>query len=660
MDGLTSLKGVGNATLAKLNALGIFDYDGLAAFLPRDYMDFDSATPLEAAEDGVFVLCELTVQSVSKPFRKGGLSVFRAGGISDAGTRVKLVWYNSPYVSQHINQGCRVRCSGKLKKGVSAELINPVYELCAGEIKLKGIRPIYPTRNIVGQAVLHKAIADMLTKYSHCGIIAKEDERRYGLMSLAEAVSAAHKPQSIAQAETGRERIALEELVKRIAAFRLARESSRRVNYYLAPQGAIDTAEAALPFALTASQKTAVSEIIAKLKSDKPLNSMLTGDVGSGKTAVAMLVSYFAIRSGYQAALMAPTEILAAQHYTVFAKLLAPLGVRVVLLTGSVDAKEKARARAALLSGEADIAIGTQALFSRGAEFCRLGLAIIDEQHRFGVAQRTALVDKGEAVDTLTLSATPIPRSLRLTMFGDIDVVSIDRRHPADNITTAVVPPQKRDAMLDYIADECEKGAKAFVVAPRIEEDGAEAAEELFAELNKKYGKRIKIGLLHGKIKAAAKQEAIDGFSKGNTRILVSTTVIEVGVDVPDASIMAVFDAERFGLATLHQLRGRIGRSGQKAYCFLYTGKNPGEQARLTVLTKETDGIAVAEKDYELRGAGDFLGESQSGRGLAGIGLPISLVTLAKRLADGLDTEKYKDLLTSYIARFGLERITLS
>ncbi|MDD3946505.1 MAG: DEAD/DEAH box helicase [Clostridia bacterium] len=435
------------------------------------------------------------------------------------------------------------------------------------------------------------------------------------------------------------------------------------MRFYGATNDIVNEAERRLPFALTPSQKEAVNAIIDTLKSDKPLNTMLAGDVGSGKTVVALLAAYYAVKCGYQAAVMAPTEILAVQHYNNFIKILAPLGIKTVLLCGSALAAQKKAVRSALANGEADIAIGTQALFSKGAVFCRLGLAVIDEQHRFGVAQRTALIDKGHAVDTLTLSATPIPRSLRLTMFGDIDIKYIERRHAANNIVTAVVPKEKREAMLEYIVKECERGARAFLVAPRIEEDGEsdlEAAEELFSGLQKKYGKRVVIGLIHGKRKPAEKLEAIRQFSQGTIKILVSTTVVEVGVDVPNASIMAVFGAERFGLATLHQLRGRIGRDGNKAYCFLYTEKNPVEQARLEIMTKEHDGLAVAERDYKLRGAGDFLGESQSGRGFAGIRLPIRLVNLAARLADEIDTDKHRDLLQSYIERYALERVTLS
>jgi len=660
-EGLLSLKGVGEATLKGLNALNIFDFDDLAAFLPRDYMDFCSALPIESAEDGAFVLTELTVQTLSKPFRKGGLRVFRAAGITERGTKVKLVWYNSSFVARHIAVGIKVRFCGTLRNNGTAELINPIYELSPEPRKLAGVVPVYSTKGVVPQSAIRKAAADMVKKYSPESVLGGDKERAFSLMSLADAVRAAHCPRSVAEAYRGRERLALEELVKRIAAFRLVRENEQRQNVYHAPAEAVKEAEARLPFSLTSTQADAVREIIKKLRSTKPLSAMLTGDVGSGKTAVALLAAYYAVKSGYQAALMAPTEILAAQHFSKFAEALAPLGVRIAYLSGASTAADKRAVRLALANSDADIAVGTQALFSKGADFCRLGLVIIDEQHRFGVAQKTALVDKGRAVDTLTLSATPIPRSLRLAMFGDVDVIRIDRRHAADNIKTAVVPVEKRAAMLDYIAEECAKGARAFAVAPRIEDDGegCQAAEALYQELKERYGRKLKIGLLHGRISAADKLKAIRGFAAGELSILVSTTVIEVGVDIPEANIMAIFGAERFGLATLHQLRGRIGRDGKKAYCFLYTDKDPREQERLRILCEETDGLAVAERDYELRGAGDFLGESQSGRGFAGVNLPVKLVTLAKKLADGLDVKKHATMLEEYAERLGLKKITL-
>lgn len=661
MDDLLALKGVGEVTLKKLNALNIYSYADLAFFAPRSYIDFDSALTPGTAQDGDFVLCELTISAISKPYRKGRLTIIRAYALCDTGAKIKITWYNNPYIFRSLSVGQRVRVYGKIKTDKAAEFINPIHEVCGDAVKLSGIRPIYAVNGQINQATMQKIIADALTKYQPISLIPPQIAADNNLMGLDEAIKACHNPDNISQANDANRRIALEELAKRIAAFRMIRQGEKRYNLYR--PASIYGAEQRLGFALTPSQRDAVSQITGILQSTKPLNAMLAGDVGSGKTAVAMLASFFAVQSGYQVAVMAPTEILAAQHHINFCKVLEPLGVRIEMLCGCTQAAAKRCIKAGLVSGQTNIIIGTQALFSGGVQFANLGLAIIDEQHRFGVAQRTALVDKGKEVDMLTLSATPIPRSLRLGMFGEVDIIQLQRRHSASNINTAVVPPQKRQAMMDYIAKECQNGASAFVVAPLIDaeqEQAADSAEELFAELKAKYGKAVKIGLLHGKIKPTEKLAVIDAFARGAINILVSTTVIEVGVDVPGASIMAVFGAERFGLATLHQLRGRVGRDGKKAYCFLYTNKNPSEISRLTIMSQENDGLVIAEKDYELRGAGELLGESQSGRGYGGISLSVDTINLAARLAGTIDIKAHETLLQDYIRRFGLQRITLS
>ena len=381
---------------------------------------------------------------------------------------------------------------------------------------------------------------------------------------------------------------------------------------------------------------------------------------GSGKTIVALLTAYYAVKCGYQVALMAPTEILATQHFRTFSKILLPFGVKVALLTAGLPAKEKREIASAVAAGETDILIGTHALISGSVNFKNLSLAIIDEQHRFGVAERTALIAKSGSEDTLTLSATPIPRSLRLTVFGDVEVLNIERRY-VGNVTTEVVVKAGKKAMLNAIAEECLRGRQAYVVAPRIRDiEGIESssADRLYKELSKLYAGKLTVGLLHGKMKAAEKQAVLDGFYSGKISVIVSTTVIEVGIDVPNATIMAVFDADRFGLAALHQLRGRIGRNGDKGYCYLYTEKDADEQIRLKVMTEETDGLEIAERDLQIRGAGEWLGEEQSGKG--GAMLPVRMMIRAKELADKVDPEVHKEELTAYALAKQLYKISLS
>ena len=625
---LLGVKGVGPVTLEKLNYLGIYSRRGIVEKTPVDYIDLDAVSDLDEAEDGQFVVLVTEITSASKPFRKGKLQMYRVTGATDDGKKVKLVWYNANYVASVVCAGAKVRVYGKLRKeGRTFELINPAYEKAdaLGEGELRGIKPVYATRGVIPQKTFSAMVADVIAKGFDARGLADGEK---GLMNLGEAFVKAHFPASLSEAKEARERIELEKLLKDILAYRTVRRESRRAIYYEAHPAVIDKVTDALPYRLTQSQKAAVNDILERMQSDN---------------------------------VMAPTEILAVQHYRTFEKFLAPLGVKIVLLTGGCGAAEKRVARSAVSSGYADIVIGTHAVISKGVDFRSLSLVVIDEQHRFGVAQRTALVDKGGAVDTLTLSATPIPRSLRLTVFGDVDVMSIDRRYSADNVSTAVVTPAKRKGMTDYIVEECLKGKQAYVVAPKIfDAEGIEgfAAEKLYKELCSQYGDKVTIGLLHGRMKAQEKQKVLNGFAEGKVSVLVSTTVIEVGIDVPNASMMAIFDADRFGLSTLHQLRGRIGRDGSKAYCFLYTTKSGDDIVRLETLVRERDGLEIAEKDLEMRGAGEWLGEEQSGKG--GASLSLALMRKAKDIADRTDVAPYKNELTAYALARGFVKISLN
>jgi len=658
---LSDIKGVGAKTLEKLHTLNIYDIDSLVRFFPVNYIDMDSVSNLDEAGEGVFVLLNLKIIVVSKPFRRGKLSMFRAVGQGEDGKKVRLVWYNMPYMSKLIVQDREIRCFGKLRTQKGYELINPAFEQReCGESKFTGIKPLYPTKGHINQAVFSSIIRNALQDYQAESIISQATANKYRLMPLKDALISVHCPNMLLETAPALERAALEELVRRIAAYKLVKESGKREIFYHTSLDVVD--EVSLPYTLTASQAQALSGISNIMLSDKPLNAMLTGDVGSGKTVVALLLAYFAVRAGYQAAVMAPTEILARQHHNTFNQLLEKYGVRAELLLGGMKAAEKRAALSRIERGNANIVIGTHAVISSGVRFANLAFLVIDEQHRFGVAERTALISKGITPDILTLSATPIPRSLRLTMFGDIDVFSIDRRFSASNIITATVEKGKRKGMLDYIAGECLKGKQAYIVAPRVYDDEGiecETAEGLYKELNKAYGKDIKISLLHGKMRPNEKQKSIDDFRENISSVLVATTVIEVGVDVPNASLMAIFGAERFGLASLHQLRGRIGRDGQKSYCFLYTEKErEDELVRLNILCAERNGLEIAEKDYELRGAGEWMGESQSGR--AGYRPSVSLMKTAREVAQEIDLHAHAKELLQYAARLKLDRITLN
>jgi RecG-like helicase len=557
------------------------------------------------------------------------------------------------YIAKSMTADSEIFCYGKIKIEGGFRLINPV---CGPRGKFEGIKPVYPLKGIIKQGVFLPIIKEALEGYEKESVIPDSALKNKKLPTLTEAIQAVHFPQTLLNINRYRERAELEELVKRISAYKLIRETEKRAKSYNAPASAAEKAVAALPFPLTPSQREAVDLIIGVLKSEKPLNAMLVGDVGSGKTAVAAIAAYFAAASGRQAALMAPTEILAGQHFQTFNKFFAPLGIKIALLTAGAPDKKEAARRA--VSGEADIMIGTHAVISKKLVFKDLALVIVDEQHRFGVAQRTAITDKGTGADILTLSATPIPRSLRLAIFGDVDIINIERRHDPSNIAISVVSGEKREKMLSYIAEACKRGSQAYLVAPRIfDGEGIEenAAETLFKSLKNKLS-GIKAGLLHGQMKAAEKDRILRDFSENKLSILVSTSVIEVGIDVPNANIMAVFSAEKFGLATLHQLRGRIGRSGQKAYFFLATDK--GEEPRLRALIEERDGIKIAEKDYETRGAGDWLGEEQSG--FSGFNPTVSLMRIAKTISSEIDAREHLEELKKYAERLKLGRVSLN
>ncbi len=647
---LLKVKGVGPVTLEKLNFLGINNQKEILRFLPSKYIDLDAISDLTAADNGDFVVLVLSITSASRPIKKGRLQLFRASGTVEGYPRqVKLCWYNANYVAKTVYSGAVVRCYGKLKKdGNVCELINPSYEAVNFNDTVKrGIKSIYPLRGLIPQQTFHGMVQDVLEKGVLDSSLIPDG---VGAISLNEAFRLAHSPRSMEEATLGADRIEVEGLVREICAYKLIRNETARTVFYEDNVRSLKTIIKSLPYALTPSQTEAVNAILDDLHSAKPLNAMLVGDVGSGKTIVALLTAAYCALSGYQASVMAPTEILAIQHYRNFSKILSPYGVKVALLTGSTSTAEKRKTLEDIYFGRIDIVVGTHAVISKGVKFRNLSFICIDEQHRFGVAQRTSLMDKGRAVDTLTLSATPIPRSLRLTVFGDVNILNIERRHSQNNIKTAIVTPKKRKDMLNYIVKICkEEGRQAYVVAPKIFDvegiDGT-SVDKLYKDIVKAYGEEVDIGLLHGKQKAEEKQKTLTDFAEGRLQILVSTTVIEVGIDVPNASLMAIFDADRFGLATLHQLRGRIGRDGHEAYCFLYTAKSGDDIVRLETLVEETDGLKIAERDCELRGAGDWLGTEQSGRTPSR--LSISLMAKARELSTYVDLKERRLELMAY------------
>lgn len=650
---LTRIKGIGEKTKQKYNKLGIFTPYDLLFYLPSAYADLSQAAK-EACE-GRFCKIDITVEKVRAPFRKGKLQVFRIIG-SFTGGAISAVWFNQNYVGKCVAEGDVITAFGKLSfDDGTPRFVNPLFEKKTENSRFEGIKAVYRTKGALSQRQFASAVKSALDlNLPMNSVIDYETEKEFSLMPFGQAVKEAHLPSSLLSAQTAAQRIILENVIKRLLAFRLASKMKKKNRQY--NEVNLMPLISKIGFELTSSQQGAVKGLTEKLKGSQPANAMLSGDVGSGKTVVALLLCYFIAKNGYQSAIMAPTEILARQHYERALKLFKDTGITVRLLTSSVKKADRQTILSEIKNGNADIIVGTHSLIGENVEFKSLAFCVLDEQHRFGVGQRTALIDKNMC-DTLTMTATPIPRSLRLAMFGDIDYFELQKRY-IGNVKTYVVDAKKRQSMLAFAAEECRRGKKAFIVAPRIEDsEGMEmhSVERLYKELSESSFKNINIGLLHGKLKEPQKQFVIEAFCQGKLSAVVATSVIEVGIDIPDASIMLIMNADRFGLASLHQLRGRIGRDGGEASCFLYAEK-PNE--RLDFLKTCSDGMKLAEYDFLQRGGGELFGMKQSGEDMRGV--TAENLRLAKCIADRLDLSKLDRQLRGEIERYQLDEVSLT
>lgn len=620
---LADIKGVGSATVKKLKSLDIETTEQLINYLPERYIDFNKPVLLREAEEGHFSLFKLVITKVGKPVKaKSGLNFFSAEAAdADGDDRLKqksarLTWFNQPYMLSNIKVGETYLCFGKVKfKGNKIELINPSTELFENARKLTGIMPVYRTRGAIHQGSFRAIIGEALKGFDKRGIIGEKTLKARGLPPLSEAYRKAHFPDSEKEGVEAQKRIALEDAVKEIIYYKYVNSSSEntRLIRYGKPFSVVNGFINSLPFSLTESQVAALRDIAESLSSDRKMNRLLIGDVGSGKTIVAFISMLYAVKCGYQAAILAPTEILAAQHFRTAERFFADSGLNIVFHSGSVKGAERKRVEEEIASGKADIVIGTHSIFQKNIAFKNLAVAVIDEQHKFGVAQKFSFQEKGIAADTLTLTATPIPRSVLMLLYDELQLSRIEKERTAA-VTTRLVSDNKKHDLFDYIRREALKGNQAFIVCPKIYDgEGVETygANTLFKELSEGIFADIRVALIHGKLKAAEKNAIMEAFAAGDIDALVSTTVIEVGIDIKNATVIAVLNSERFGLATLHQLRGRVGRGEKSAYCFLHTSdvSNP----RLKALTECTDGFKLAELDFTLRGGGDYLGTRQSG-----------------------------------------------
>ncbi|MBI5790554.1 MAG: ATP-dependent DNA helicase RecG [Rhodocyclales bacterium] len=616
-----------NTLAARLARLGLKSDSDFALHLPLRYEDETRITALADARPGVAAQFEVEVTDCEVAYRPRRQLIAR---VRDAGGALSLRFLNF-YPSQQkvLQPGARLRIFGEVHEGyLGPEIIHPRFHpVAAGESLPEGLTPVYPTTAGLGQATLRRLIEKALARVDLTDTLAPDLRERLRLPDFAATIRLLHAPppemaQSVLEAREhpAWRRVQFDELLAQQLSLRRAYTARRaRGAPRLAATATLtDALLKSLPFKLTGAQQRAWREIAADLGQPHPMQRLLQGDVGSGKTVVAALAMLHAVEAGHQAALMAPTEILAEQHYRKLAAWLQPLGLEVAWLTGSLKKRDKEAAIAKVGAGDTAIAIGTHALIEDKVEFARLGLAIVDEQHRFGVRQRLALKDKGSFAHQLAMSATPIPRTLAMSYYADLDVSVLDELPPGRSpVTTKLVAEARRGEVLKRVHEACRAGGQAYWVCPLIEESETlqlKTAEETFARLTADLPD-LKIGLVHGRLKAGDKAAVMAAFVSNEIHVLVATTVIEVGVDVPNASLMVIEHAERFGLAQLHQLRGRVGRGAALSACILLYAQPLGElaRARLKVIFETTDGFEIAREDLRLRGPGEFIGARQSG-----------------------------------------------
>ena len=622
------IKGLGKTNIGKFNKLGVYTLYDMLYFFPRAYEDRSNNKNIVDILPDEFAVIRGTVVNTANQYIKSGRVMFRAV-IKDDTDIMELVWFNNRFIKSYVKVGDELLVYGKAKRGAKLQMVNPEYKKIDSEGFVKGkagnqILPIYPSTASLRQEAIRKIINEVLLDYGYLlqENIPEELLKKGRILSRKDAVLNIHFPESLEKKEEARRRFMLEEILLLEMGILQNRFNTDKENnniYELADnKKLVSKFIEGLDYELTKAQKKVISEIYKELKSGKIVNRLLQGDVGSGKTVVSFIMLLYMVENSYQGVIMAPTEILATQHFLGIVDEFSNLDVRVELLTGSIKGKKREKLLAEIENGLVDIVIGTHALIENDVIFKNLGLIIIDEQHRFGVVQRKLLREKGSLANLIVMSATPIPRSLALTIYGDLDVSIIDEL-PSGRIpikTKWIKNEEERQKMYNFIAGKIKEGRQVYVVSPLIEESetlNVKSAQETFEEYRHIFSDK-RIGLIHGRQTYKEKQDVMKKFKNHELDVLISTTVIEVGVNVPNASVMVIRDAQRFGLSSLHQLRGRVGRGKYSSYCFLESETdNALSVRRLEVMERTTDGFKIAEEDLKLRNSGEILGTKQSG-----------------------------------------------
>ncbi|MBR0412107.1 MAG: ATP-dependent DNA helicase RecG [Eubacterium sp.] len=610
------IKGVGEKRAQLFNKLGIYSVRDLITFYPRKYQDWSKNTSvLDAPEDEVVAIKATMITPVKEALIRKGMTLYKCN-FTDGQNVIHVTLFNNKYLAKSLRTFDDYILYGKVEKSfTTASMTSPQIEKLESA---DGIHPIYSQTEKLNSRAIAKVVKTALDAIPHIDDTLTEEIRsRYNLCTLDFAIRQIHFPTEEKNIEIARHRLIFEELLTLQLGLLKLKDKKETKNDLQLKADCTDEFCALLPFELTGAQKRTIAECVADMQTENAMNRLIQGDVGSGKTAVAAAVMYSAVKSGYQCAMMTPTEVLANQHFTSFSDLFGNTDIRVALLTGSTKAKEKKEIKAALMDGEIDIIIGTHALIQNDVEFKELALVVTDEQHRFGVEQRATLAMKGKNPHLMVMSATPIPRTLGLIIYGDLDISILDELPPGrQEIRTDVVTSEYHNRIYNFIKKTVDGGNQAYIVCSLVDENESEliSAKEYAEDLQTKVFTGYNLGLLHGKMKAKEKDAVMSAFARGDVQILVSTTVVEVGVDVPNATIMLIENADRFGLSALHQLRGRVGRGKDKSYCILVSdSKSETSRERLQVMKSTNNGFKIADYDLKTRGPGDFFGKRQHG-----------------------------------------------